>query len=118
MMTLIFAPVSFPKSGARRCRGSAICGPVNVRTLTVTPSKGLAPAAALLLTADLLLPLLEAAAAAARTTPTARNASHPNRFMRPPIFPRRGTTVHTPGPLAPFGLDLSPTSLRKKDPMA
>src|SRR5437879_9407515 len=39
-MTLILAPVSFSKSGARRCRGSAICGPVNVRMFTATPSKG------------------------------------------------------------------------------
>src|SRR2546427_3390486 len=37
-MTLIFAPVSFPKSGPRRCKGSAICGPVKVSTFTVTPS--------------------------------------------------------------------------------
>src|SRR5712691_12948165 len=36
-MTSIFAPVSFSKSGARRCSGSAICGPVKVKTRTVTP---------------------------------------------------------------------------------
>src|SRR3990170_736751 len=39
-MTLIFAPVSLPKPGPRRCSGSAICGPVNVNTFTVTPSNG------------------------------------------------------------------------------
>src|SRR3972149_771688 len=39
-MTLIFAPVSLPKPGLRRCSGSAICGPVNVNTFTVTPSNG------------------------------------------------------------------------------
>src|SRR5918995_211199 len=35
--TLMVAPVSRPKSGARRCSGSAIWGPVNVRTVTSTP---------------------------------------------------------------------------------
>src|SRR5437773_3164877 len=37
--TLMSAPVSFAKSGARRCSGSAIWGPVNVRTVTLTPAK-------------------------------------------------------------------------------
>ena len=36
-MMLIFAPVSFSNSGARRCSGSWIA-PVCVMTLTVTPS--------------------------------------------------------------------------------
>src|SRR6266568_5037543 len=36
-MTSILAPVSFSKSGARRCSGSAIWGPVNVTTRTVVP---------------------------------------------------------------------------------
>src|ERR1700751_5027569 len=43
-MMLILAPVSFSKSGARRCSGSAICGPVKVIRLTVTPSKSPAEA--------------------------------------------------------------------------
>src|SRR5882672_1251838 len=38
-MTSTFAPVSLLKSGARRWSGSAICGPVNVTTRTVTPAK-------------------------------------------------------------------------------
>ena len=37
-MTFTLAPVSFSNSGARRCSGSAICGPVKVRMLTVTPA--------------------------------------------------------------------------------
>jgi hypothetical protein len=32
-----FAPVRLLKSGARRCSGSAICGPVKVSTVTSTP---------------------------------------------------------------------------------
>src|SRR4051794_19955770 len=44
-MTWILAPVSFSKSGARRCSGSAICGPVNVTTWMSTPSKRCGPAA-------------------------------------------------------------------------
>src|SRR5690348_15590503 len=43
VMTLILAPVSAWKSGARRCNGSAICGPVNVSTFTVTPANWLLP---------------------------------------------------------------------------
>src|SRR4051812_31544770 len=43
--TLIVAPVSAWKSGARRWSGSAICGPLNVRRWTVTPSNCLPPAA-------------------------------------------------------------------------
>src|SRR5690349_18836389 len=43
VMTLILAPVSAAKSGARRCNGSAICGPVKVSTLTVTPANWLLP---------------------------------------------------------------------------
>ena len=35
---LICAPVMALKSGARRCSGSAICGPVKVMMLTSTPS--------------------------------------------------------------------------------
>jgi hypothetical protein len=31
------APVALEKSGARRCKGSAICGPVKVTTRIVTP---------------------------------------------------------------------------------
>ena len=46
MITLTLAPVSASKSGARRCSGSAICGPVKVMTLTVTPSNGLSCARA------------------------------------------------------------------------
>ena len=38
-MTLIFAPVSASKSGARRWSGSATCGPLNVSRLTSTPVK-------------------------------------------------------------------------------
>src|SRR5471032_335611 len=38
-MMLILAPVSFSKSGARRCKGSWIA-PVCVMRLTVTPSNG------------------------------------------------------------------------------
>ena len=45
-MTFTLAPVSFSKSGARRCIGSAICGPVKVMTLTVTPSNSPAEAGA------------------------------------------------------------------------
>ena len=37
-MMLICAPVMALKSGARRCSGSAICGPVKVMMLTSTPS--------------------------------------------------------------------------------
>ena len=37
MMICTLAPVAFSKSGALRCSGSAICGPVNVSTRTVTP---------------------------------------------------------------------------------
>src|SRR6476661_7969816 len=45
-MTLILAPVSLAKSGARRCSGSAIWGPLNVRMLTSTPANWLPPVAA------------------------------------------------------------------------
>src|SRR2546428_1503003 len=45
-MTSTFAPVSLLKSGARRWSGSAICGPVNVTTRTVTPANGCACAVA------------------------------------------------------------------------
>ena len=38
MTTLIVAPVSSLNSGARRCSGSAICGPVKVITVASTPS--------------------------------------------------------------------------------
>src|SRR6267143_2154864 len=38
-MTWTLAPVAFSKSGARRCSGSAICGPVNVTTRIVVPLK-------------------------------------------------------------------------------
>ena len=38
-MTCTLAPVSFSKSGARRCSGSAIWGPVNVTTRIVVPLK-------------------------------------------------------------------------------
>ncbi len=43
-MTFTLAPVSFSKSGARRCSGSAICGPVKVMMLMVTPSNSPASA--------------------------------------------------------------------------
>ena len=46
-MTLILAPVSASKSGARRWSGSAICGPLNVSRLTSTPEKSWAAADAL-----------------------------------------------------------------------
>src|SRR5690348_3612186 len=72
-MTLIFAPVSFSKSGARRCSGSAICGPVNVTRLTVTPSKGFC---------DFLLP--PAPQAATTSTAITRNATNPYRFIPGP----------------------------------
>ncbi len=36
-MTSIFAPVCLSNAGPRRCSGSAICGPVKVKTRTVTP---------------------------------------------------------------------------------
>src|SRR4029450_9043642 len=39
----MLAPVRWLKSGARRCSGSAICGPVNVRTVTSTPLSWSAP---------------------------------------------------------------------------
>ena len=39
--TLILAPVSSVKSGPRRCKGSATCGPTKVKILISTPSKGL-----------------------------------------------------------------------------
>src|SRR5215510_10070035 len=87
VITLILAPVSFLKSGARRCSGSAICGPVNVRRLTVTPAKGWAPAADGDLSADLLLLLL--LQAATTSTATARNASHPYRFIPDLRFARK-----------------------------
>ena len=38
-MTLMWAPVSFSKSGARRWSGSATCGPLNVSRLTLRPLK-------------------------------------------------------------------------------
>ena len=38
MTTLILAPVLAANSGAWRCSGSAICGPVKVNTFTVTPA--------------------------------------------------------------------------------
>src|SRR6267378_3734151 len=37
-MIWTLAPVSFSKSGARRCSGSAIWGPVNVTTRIVVPA--------------------------------------------------------------------------------
>src|SRR5689334_25238134 len=40
-MMFTFAPVSLAKSGARRCNGSAICGPVTVSTFTSTPANWL-----------------------------------------------------------------------------
>src|SRR2546423_1009401 len=45
-MTLILAPVAASNSLPRRCSGSAICGPVKVMTLTVTPANGLSCASA------------------------------------------------------------------------
>ena len=39
----MLAPVRWLKSGARRCSGSAICGPVKVRTVTSTPLNWSAP---------------------------------------------------------------------------
>src|SRR5438309_11481498 len=51
-MTSTFAPVSVLKSGARRCSGSAICGPVNVTTRTVTPAYGCVGAALAVAAAD------------------------------------------------------------------
>jgi hypothetical protein len=39
-MICTLAPVSFSKSGARRCSGSAICGPVKVTTRMVVPLYG------------------------------------------------------------------------------
>src|SRR6476661_1783226 len=44
--TLIVAPVSFWKSGARRWSGSAIWGPLNVSRWTETPANCCPPAAA------------------------------------------------------------------------
>src|SRR6476620_8796193 len=35
--TLTWPPVSFSQSGARRWRGSATCGPLKVRMLTLMP---------------------------------------------------------------------------------
>src|SRR6266545_1432256 len=88
--TLILAPVSRWNSGARRWSGSAICGPVKVRTLTETPSCAFAP----VFFVDCELPLLQAATNSAST---AMDAAHPwNRrlVMLSPSHARSDSRAH------------------------
>src|SRR3954447_19722203 len=106
-MTLILAPVSFPKSGARRCRGSAICGPVKVTRFTVTPAKGFAPAAE--------VPALLVPAAATTSNATMRSASDPSRFIALDLASKKDRmfeygTRQTAGQDSEFCLDRSDVS--------